>query len=79
MTEFWNSTVTIVLAIIGIAGLALILSRQSNTTGVLTAGGGAVSNLIATAISPVTGAGSGSTIPGLPSFGGSNGSAGFLG
>lgn len=58
MTEFWNSVVTIVLAIIGIAGLAVILSKNSNTTGVLQAGGSSVGNLLGVALSPVTGSGS---------------------
>lgn len=56
MTEFWNSTVTIILAIIGIAGLALIVSRQSNTSGVISAGASGVSQLLGAAEAPVTGA-----------------------
>lgn len=63
MTEFWNSTVTILLAVIGIAGLAVILSRQSNTTGVLSTGGQAFSTILGTALSPITG---GSQSGGLP-------------
>jgi membrane DNA delivery protein len=55
MTEFWNSVVTIAIAIIGIAGLAVIVSKQSNTSGVLTAGGSAASSFLSTALSPVTG------------------------
>lgn len=65
MTEFWNSVVTILIAIIGIAALALIVSRQSNTTGVLTAGSQAFSGALATALSPVTGASSGGLGGGL--------------
>lgn len=56
MTEFWNSTLTVLLAIVGIAGLALIVSRQSNTAGVLTAGGQAFSGALQAAEAPVTGA-----------------------
>jgi hypothetical protein len=56
MTEFWNSVVTIVIATIGIAGLAVLVSKQANTSQVLGAGGQAVSGLLQTALSPVTGA-----------------------
>ena len=64
MTEFWNSVVTIVVAIVGIAGLAILVSKNADT-----AGGKATSELLQTALSPVTG-GSG-TVSGLPSFGAS--------
>jgi hypothetical protein len=59
MTEFWNSVVTIAIAIIGIAGLAVLVSRQAQTPQVLTAAGGAFSGALGTALSPVTGSGSG--------------------
>lgn len=73
MTEFWNSVVTIAIAIIGIAGLAVIVSKQANTAGVLTAGGTAASGFLQTALSPVTGNTNGSNIGGisLPSVGAS--------
>jgi hypothetical protein len=68
MTEFWNSVVTIVVAIVGIAGLAVIVSKNADTANVLTAGGQATSGLLATALSPVTGGGVG-TSSGLPNLG----------
>lgn len=80
MTEFWNSVVTILVAIIGIAGLAVVLSRQSNTTGVLQAGGQAFSGALGTALSPITGGGGSGSI-GLPqlNLGGlSSGGAGYI-
>jgi hypothetical protein len=49
--------VSILLAVMGLAIVAVIVSSQSKTTGVLTSGGGAIQQLICTALSPVTGAG----------------------
>lgn len=63
MTEFWNSIVTVLLAVVGIAALALIVSRQSNTTGVISTGGQAFSSILGTALSPVTGAATGGGLP----------------
>lgn len=77
MTEFWNSVVTIAIAIIGIAGLAVIVSKNANTSGVLTAGGQAASGFLSTALSPVTG-GSGSGLPNLGNSLSFNNGANFL-
>jgi hypothetical protein len=49
--------VAIVTAIIGVAIIAVLVSNQSNTSGVLSAGGNAFSNILKTAVSPVTGGG----------------------
>jgi uncharacterized membrane protein (Fun14 family) len=46
--------VAIITAIIGVAIIAVLVSNQSNTTGVLTAGGNALSNILKSAVSPVT-------------------------
>lgn len=54
MTEFWNSIVTILIAIIGIAGLAVLVSKNADTKGVLQAGGNAFDGALKTALSPVT-------------------------
>ena len=51
--------VTIAVAITGVATLAVLVSKQANTAGVITAGGNAFSNAIKAAVSPVTGGGSG--------------------
>ena len=71
MTEFWNSVVTILLAIIGIAGLAVVVSKQANTSQVLQTGGQAFSGALGTALSPITGGG-GALGGGLPALGGAS-------
>jgi hypothetical protein len=53
-----SSIVTIAVAIIAIAGLAVVVSRQAQTTQVLSAGGSAFANTLGVALSPVTGTGS---------------------
>jgi len=55
MSSFWEGVSTIVLAIVGLAMVAIIISRRSNTAGVLQAGFSGVANNIGVAISPVTG------------------------
>lgn len=50
--------VTVALAIVGVASLAVIVSRNANTTGVIQASGNAFSSALGVAISPVTGSGS---------------------
>lgn len=54
-----NSIVTVLLAIVGVAIIAVLVSRQSNTAGVLQAGGGAFSGILGAALSPVAGGGFG--------------------
>ena len=56
MSVFAQTLTTIVLAIIGVAIVALIVSRKSNTTGVIQAGASALGNNLGVAMSPVTGA-----------------------
>jgi hypothetical protein len=55
-----TSVVVIITAIIGVAIVAVLVSRQADTANVLTAGGKAFSSILQTAVSPVTGGGSGS-------------------
>lgn len=50
-----GSIVTILTAIIGVAILAVIVSKNSNTTGVISAGAQGFSQDLGTALSPVTG------------------------
>ena len=58
MTEgLLTSVVTVIMAIIGVAILAVLVSRQSNTVGVLGAGSNAFSGALGTALTPVTGTG----------------------
>ena len=51
------SVVTVLTAIIGVAIIAILVSRQSATVDVLRAGGGAFSDILGTALSPVAGGG----------------------
>lgn len=56
MNQLTEAMVTIFVAIIGVAILAVIVSNKSNTAGVLQAFGSMFSNSLATATAPVTGA-----------------------
>lgn len=57
--NFWNSTwesiVTIAVAITGVALLAVLVSKKSNTAAVIQAAGSAFGNSLGVAVSPVTG------------------------
>lgn len=56
MDRLTESVVTILVAIIGLATLAVLVSRNANTAGVINAAGRAFGGSLATAISPVSGA-----------------------
>jgi uncharacterized membrane protein YadS len=49
-----TSTTTVLLAIVGVAFIAVFLSRNSQTANVINAGGSAFGGAIAAATSPVT-------------------------
>lgn len=51
-----ESIVTIGTAIIGVAILAVLVSKKSNTAGVIQSAASGFSNALGTAVSPVTGA-----------------------
>jgi hypothetical protein len=53
-----TSIVTVLMAIVGVAIIAVLVSRNAQTSQVLQAGGGAFSSILGTALSPVTGGGS---------------------
>lgn len=57
MNNITESVVTIAVAIIGLATLAVIVSKNANTTGVINSAGNAFNSALGTAISPVTGGG----------------------
>jgi membrane DNA delivery protein len=59
MDTLMTSVVTVLLAIVGVAIIAVLVSRNANTAGVIGAGGSAFSQSLGTAISPVTGGGMG--------------------
>jgi hypothetical protein len=50
-----SSVTTVLLAIVGVAIIAVLVSKNANTTGVIGAGGSAFSQSLATAEGPVTG------------------------
>jgi PRD1 phage membrane DNA delivery len=70
MSDIASSAVTILLAIIGVALIAVLVSKNANTGDVLTSGGSALSGLLSTAISPLTGSGFTGSIPSLTSSAG---------
>lgn len=55
MDRLTESVVTIAVAIIGLATLAVLVSRNANTAGVIGAAGRAFSGSLGVAISPVSG------------------------
>lgn len=55
MNSFMESVATIGLAVIGLAMVAVLISRRSNTAGIIQAGASGLANNIGVAISPVTG------------------------
>lgn len=55
MNGAMEKIVTIAVAIVGVATLAVLVSKKANTSGVITSAGNAFSHALATAISPVTG------------------------
>jgi hypothetical protein len=68
-----TAIVSILMAIIGVAIIALLVSPSAQTGSVLQAGGSAFSGVLSTALSPVTGASSiggilNSTAGGLGSY-----------
>lgn len=56
MNSLTESVVTILTAIVGVTILALLVSKKSNTAGVIQAGASAFGNALNVAVSPVTGA-----------------------
>lgn len=71
MTDhLFNSIASILSAIVGVAILAVLVSKQANTAGVIGAGGNAFAQALSAAEAPVTGAsGSGFNIPSIGSLG----------
>ncbi len=52
-----TSVVTVLTAIVGVAIIAVLVSKNANTSGVISAGGGAFSQALSAATAPVTGSG----------------------
>lgn len=57
MNSLTESVVTVAVAIIGLASLAVLVSRNARTSEVISSTGKAFNSALATAISPVTGGG----------------------
>jgi hypothetical protein len=55
MSQLTNGLITILAAIIGIATLSVILSKQSNTVAVINSGSKGFASLLSAATAPVTG------------------------
>jgi hypothetical protein len=55
MNQLVNSVTVILAAIVGVAILSVIVSRNSNTAGVIKAGAGGFSQILGAAEAPVTG------------------------
>ena len=66
MSEVGSALTSIIMAVIGVAIIAVLVSQKAATANVLQAGGTAISNVLGAAISPVTGSsGIGINIPGV--------------
>lgn len=63
--SFITSVVTVIMAIIGVAILAVLVSPRAQTGNVLSAGANAFSSILGSALSPVTGGGFTGIAPGL--------------
>jgi hypothetical protein len=55
MSEIWKGIVTILVAIIGVAILATLVSKQANTAGVIKAGASGFAQMLSAATGPVSG------------------------
>lgn len=66
-----TSVVSVALAIVGVAIIAVLVSKNANTTGVIQASSSGFSQALGTALSPVTGGG------GFGSFTGGGGSLSY--
>lgn len=53
--DFWGTLSVVALAIVGVASLAVVVSKNANTANVIQASGNAFTNALGVAVSPVTG------------------------
>lgn len=56
--SFWPMIGVLITGLLGVASLAILVSKNANTTGVITSSFTGFGNVLATAISPVTSTGS---------------------
>lgn len=59
MGHFGEQIVSVATAIVGVAIVAVIVSKNANTANVISSASNAFSQALATAVSPITGAGTG--------------------
>jgi hypothetical protein len=59
MSNATEQVVTVAVAIVGVAILAVLVSKNSNTAAVIKESGAAFSNALSVAVSPITGRGVG--------------------
>lgn len=57
--QLFTSVVSIATAVVGVAIVATVVSKNANTAGVISASGTAFSGILNSALSPVTGGGIG--------------------
>ena len=57
MSEIGSAITSIIMAVIGVAIIAVLVSSKAQTGSVLQAGGTAISSVLGSALSPVTGGG----------------------
>jgi len=55
--ELITSVTTVLIAIVGVAIIATLVSKNANTAGVISAGAGGFSQALGTALTPVVGGG----------------------
>lgn len=67
-----EAIVTVLLAIVGVAVVAVLVSNNANTGSILGAGGGAFAQALRCALSPVTGGSCGSSVTSSISYNMSN-------
>ncbi len=59
MNNFWSGIVTVLVAIIGVAILATLVSKNANTAAVLKSATGGFATMLGAATAPVSGGGYG--------------------
>lgn len=59
MNNFMGQLVVVLTGIIGVALVAVVVSKNANTSEVINSSGNALSNFLSVAVSPVTGGGTG--------------------
>lgn len=76
MNEFWQTITALGTAIVTVAIVAVIVSKNAQSPAVIQAGGSAFTNALATAVSPVTG-GTASITTAYPGSSSGSGTLGF--